>query len=99
MFESKDTVMGILMQLRDDGYINIIEVEEGDGILSILKTNKTSLGMKNIQSEYTLKKRKVGDIIHMFVKNAIIQLIGVIVLIFTFLKMIEAIFGCDIPII
>jgi hypothetical protein len=45
MFKYREDAISTLHTLKNDGYINIIPIEEGDGIYVIMKTDKTFDGI------------------------------------------------------
>ncbi|MUP39878.1 hypothetical protein [Labilibaculum euxinus] len=78
--------------LENEKLISIDRVEVS-GVYSISKTNKTCIGYSSS------KKPNPNNIINRLLKNPVFQIIGIIGSIYTFLKIIESIFNCDIPII
>ena len=94
LFDTKDVAIDILFELDASGIINIIKIDQGDGIASIRATSKTCHASKN---HIPSKMLRFNSIIYKLAKNAIIQIMGILVIVYSFLKIIESIFGIDIP--
>lgn len=92
-FDSPDETKSICYILEKYQYLYTHSTNKE--IIKLTISDKTCLGI----NQSSLNTPKPKSIIYKFVRNPIIQIMSIIVILYTFLKIVESIFKIDIPII